>query len=245
MTRLRQVVRRAYRREDGQALLMIAAAMVLVLGLAAFVIDAGHAYVDYQHLQNTADASSLAATQQISGNNPGCSSPADRATLYVASNNGPALPNTGLPLCSPSTSYISSDPSATPNCYQWPYYDKTNTSHEDKVVVWLRSCTATFFGSVVGVPQICESVSSVTQTTPLTQTTSTPASTTSSVSISASVSTGSSTPASTLYSTSVSTTLLASNGSLFALSSACNAIHVESNNATFNGFCRLERRDPD
>ena len=113
------------------------------------------------------------------------------------------------------------------------------------VLVWLYQCTSTFFGGIVGVHHICESVRSVGSSTYLTQTTTTPQQVSSNISISTNIAgpTSSTTvfPPTTSYQTSTITTPVANGGSLFALSSACGkfsaggAIEISSNNATING----------
>ena len=55
------------RNRDGQALILSAIVFPLVLLFLAFVVDTAHAFVDQKHLQNTADAASLAAAQQLNG----------------------------------------------------------------------------------------------------------------------------------------------------------------------------------
>ena len=178
---------------DGQALLLIAGAMALILIVSAFVVDVSHAFVDQRHLQNTADAASLAAAQQLaSGGALSCAtgtSPGDCATEYVVYNNGPSLPG-GLPKCTVTTQYIPSDPSDL-NCYQNPYYDSAGVAHQNTVLVWLYQCTSTFFGGIVGIHHICESVRSVSEYNPLTHTTITPPSTSYSTSTSTIVQNGS------------------------------------------------------
>jgi hypothetical protein len=156
------------RDKKGQSLVLFALLFPLMLLFAAFAIDAAHAFVDYRHLQNTADASSLAAAQNVNGGGcPGCGS---TASQYVSLNDGPS----GMQECAsggvPITTYIATDPTDTPNCYQFPYVDKNGDQQPGEVLVWLHSCTATWIGGFVGVHKICMSVRSVARATPVTST---------------------------------------------------------------------------
>ena len=51
---------RRSRREEGQAMVMAAVSMVVLLGFAAFAVDIGHLTVQKSELQNAADAAALA-----------------------------------------------------------------------------------------------------------------------------------------------------------------------------------------
>lgn len=51
--------------EKGSALILIATALTLLVGLAALVIDVGMLYAKRLHLQNVADAAALAGAQEI------------------------------------------------------------------------------------------------------------------------------------------------------------------------------------
>src|SRR5262249_16616088 len=58
-------------RRDGQSLLLFAIMLPVLVVFAAFVVDGAPAFVDYRHLQNAADASSLAAAQDINSTSCG------------------------------------------------------------------------------------------------------------------------------------------------------------------------------
>ncbi len=94
-----------------------------------------------------------------------------RATQYVSYNSGPSLltsaesPAVRARVVARLRHTSSSNPSATPSCWQWPYYGPTGHGLS-KVAVWLTSCTSTFFGGIVGIHQICESVHSPHQPVP-------------------------------------------------------------------------------
>lgn len=64
------LMRRAANDERGQVLPWIALMMVLFLGMAAFVLDIGHAFFCYRELQAATDAAALAGAQQLKTTNP-------------------------------------------------------------------------------------------------------------------------------------------------------------------------------
>ena len=189
------------RNRDGQALILCAIIFPLVLLFLAFVVDTAHAFVDQRHLQNTADAASLAAAQQLNGGSPGCSSLADCATQYVSYNSGPTISGGTLQPCkdssgNPITTYITQGMidqqlKAEGGCYQSPFaYDPSKPTPPDcsaatgtcadRVAVWLYECNPTFFGGILGISHVCVTVHSVSQgsTSPITQETPFPPSTT-------------------------------------------------------------------
>ena len=58
-------VRRAYKNQSGQALVMAALCMVAFMGVAGFTIDIGHAYVVRNQLQISTNAAGLAAAGDV------------------------------------------------------------------------------------------------------------------------------------------------------------------------------------
>ncbi|MFO3797605.1 MAG: pilus assembly protein TadG-related protein, partial [Anaerolineales bacterium] len=70
--------------EKSQALLLIALAMLALLGLTAIAIDGGNVYRDRRHAQNAADTAALAAALAIVKNNAGW----EQAALDRANSNG-------------------------------------------------------------------------------------------------------------------------------------------------------------
>lgn len=56
---------RLLRDENGQSLIIVAAAMIVLLGIAAFTVDLGFLFYQKRHLQNTADAAALAAVKEL------------------------------------------------------------------------------------------------------------------------------------------------------------------------------------
>jgi hypothetical protein len=166
---------------EGQSLILMALLIPVLLVFAAFVVDGAHAFVDYRHLQNAADASSLAAAQAI--NSPSCSAPPilapqqlkcvqDEVTDYAFQNGewpvdhsgvGNEIPQCGAVGVQPPNGSYSGDVQA---CFEWPY----NGSDPTRVLVKIRDCTATLIGKFIGVDKICSSVRSVSISNPQTTT---------------------------------------------------------------------------
>ncbi|MGB9641068.1 MAG: pilus assembly protein TadG-related protein, partial [Anaerolineales bacterium] len=60
--------KRMLKQEKGQAIVLIALAMVVLLGFTALAIDGGMLYSDRRHAQNAADAAALAGALQKANN---------------------------------------------------------------------------------------------------------------------------------------------------------------------------------
>lgn len=58
-------IRRLFKEEDGAVVVIVALALVVLLGCMAMVVDAGVLYVNKAHLQNVADAAALAGAQEL------------------------------------------------------------------------------------------------------------------------------------------------------------------------------------
>jgi Flp pilus assembly protein TadG len=71
--------------ERGQALVLFAGALVMCMGMAAFVLDAGNWFRDKRRLQGTVDAAALAGAQQLP-DDPGAASA--QASSYANKNGG-------------------------------------------------------------------------------------------------------------------------------------------------------------
>src|SRR5512145_959469 len=54
-----------HRHEQGQAIVIMALAMIALLAFAALAIDGGNAYVERRRSQNGADAAALAGARQV------------------------------------------------------------------------------------------------------------------------------------------------------------------------------------
>jgi Flp pilus assembly protein TadG len=70
--------------ERGQAFVLVAVAMVMILGMAALVLDVGNWFRDKRRLQGTVDAAALAGAQQL----PDDASAAQSQALSYANKNG-------------------------------------------------------------------------------------------------------------------------------------------------------------
>lgn len=64
-SRIQEVLRRAWRREDGQSIVIVAAAMIGLIAFAGVVTDAALVYVHYGHLRRAADAAAVSAAGQM------------------------------------------------------------------------------------------------------------------------------------------------------------------------------------
>ena len=73
-----------WKTERGQAFVLTAVAMVMVLGMAALVLDVGNWFRDKRRLQGTADAAALAGAQQLPDN----AAAAKAMALNYANQNG-------------------------------------------------------------------------------------------------------------------------------------------------------------
>ena len=58
-------VRRAHQGRHGQALIIVAFSLVMLLGFTGFVIDVGHLYYAHRELQASADAAAMAGAQAL------------------------------------------------------------------------------------------------------------------------------------------------------------------------------------
>ena len=58
-------MKKLWRNEDGQAMVMVALMMVVLLGFAALAIDGGRLYIAKSKMQNAADAAALAGAQDL------------------------------------------------------------------------------------------------------------------------------------------------------------------------------------
>ena len=61
--------------ECGQALVLVAAAMVILIALTGFAVDVGHTYLVQRQLQSATDAAALAGALELrtAGRHPDCS----------------------------------------------------------------------------------------------------------------------------------------------------------------------------
>ena len=142
--------------ERGQAIVLIAMAIVGLVGFTALAIDGGNAFADRRHAQNAADTAVLsAALTKIRGNNW------QTAGLTLASANG----------------YDNSDSNQTitihtcdtaPSCPA--PYDGSDASidPEEYIRIEIVSNVNTFFAPVVGVEQVTNRVEAIARARPST-----------------------------------------------------------------------------
>src|SRR3982075_1218853 len=76
--------RRRHKREQGQALVLIALAMLVILGFLGLAVDGGHAYWERRILQNAVDAGALAASDNYQDSVSISASNQSAATEYAA-----------------------------------------------------------------------------------------------------------------------------------------------------------------
>ncbi|MFL5963914.1 MAG: TadE/TadG family type IV pilus assembly protein [Gaiellaceae bacterium] len=228
---------------SGQAIILIALAMPIFLAMGGFVIEGGHMFVAKRHLQNVADAASLAAARELPGNGAACSStPACPVNVlkqikdYSSYNNYTLTPPLHFHACDPLDA-------ADTNCYQTPF-----KGSNDLIQVRVRETLPPIFANALGLGPFKISAyavaSAAAQTTvssdpgytipDSTSTTTFPSSTTVIITpdgtttvITPGGTSTSTTPPTTTYSTSTGIETVPGNGSgglMFAMSTACPAI---------------------
>ena len=130
--------------EHGQAIVLIALAIVGLVGFSALAIDGGNAYSDRRHAQNAADAAVLsAALAKIRGNDW------QSAGLYIADNNG----------------YVDTALNQTVDIHN-PPISGPYTGDSEYIQVIIESHVETFFAPVIGVEQVTNTVEAVAHALP-------------------------------------------------------------------------------
>jgi hypothetical protein len=167
LTSLLRGVMRRLADERGQALPIVASAMLALLLTLGLITDGGNGFQNKQSLQNAADASAIAAALEIAQGNctPATPGPcANYAGMYARMNNaggdsGTTADPSPLPAC-PDTVTNTNPPSTFPGCYIYPYVDSAGT-HDDEVEVWLHRQTSNFFGGLFHIANQSESARAV------------------------------------------------------------------------------------
>ncbi len=119
--------------EGGQAIVLVVISLVVLLGMAALVIDLGYAYYTHRSLQASADAAALAGAQEL----PDASAAVAVARQYTAeSGSKNSRPDIDGVTTTISTKCITSIPGCDP---------------VNAVVVVERAPTKTFFAGVLGI----------------------------------------------------------------------------------------------
>ena len=69
--------------ESGQAIVLMTLALVVIMGMAAFVIDVGNWYHTKRRLQGTADAAALAGAQRLPNSPSGAQTMAEYGVVLA------------------------------------------------------------------------------------------------------------------------------------------------------------------
>jgi Flp pilus assembly protein TadG len=190
---------------NGQTLVLFAVALPVLFALLAFVVDGANVMVHRRQLQNAADATALAAAQDLNPSDGTCGASCLAALDDYRAKNGAV-----------SSLHACNDPSPSDrtdtNCYEAPYVDKNGHTHVGQIEVRLTNPVTTFFADAVGLASTFNvSARAVATESPLTVVT--PGSSSTSTRI------GTTDPGSVSTST---TTTGAEGGVAFTLSSDCN-----------------------
>ena len=133
------------RSEKGQAMILIVFSIIGLIGMTALAIDGGNAYVDSRRAETAASAAALtAATTRIEGGNWRA------AALLTASDNG--YNNDGI------TNTVELN---TP-----PIISEDYGGNPEYIEVIITSHLKTYFGSVIGIPEITSTSRVVSQSKP-------------------------------------------------------------------------------
>lgn len=128
--------------EDGASLILVAASMMFVLGIAALAIDVGHAQTERLRLQNAADAAALAGSFEIPGD---AGTARDTAGEYAYLGVNATAPMGQA--CATDTACF--DDGAFTLRVTTPYTDPGSTVPADELIrVQMCSESATFFGRI-------------------------------------------------------------------------------------------------
>lgn len=138
--------------EKGQALILIVLAIVGMIGLTAMAVDGGMAYSDRRQSQNAADASALNAALAKIHDGDWHAEGLVRANSNNFDNNGTT-----------NTVQVNNPPAAGCNGINGPY-----AGNGEYVQVVIRSATQTYFGPVVGMPEVKNCVEAIARAKPST-----------------------------------------------------------------------------
>jgi Putative Flp pilus-assembly TadE/G-like len=137
-------MRGSKKRERGQAMILIVFSIIGILGMSALAIDGGNAYVDRRKTETAASAAALTASiTRIEG------SDWRAAALATARTNG--YDNNGIT----NTVELNTPPLSGPYVGNSEYIEVIITSH-----------LSTYFGVVIGIPQVTSIAHAVSQSKP-------------------------------------------------------------------------------
>lgn len=125
-------------RERGQVVVLVVLLLVVLLGMAAFVIDVGYAYYAHRSLQASADAAALAGAQEL----PDGVKAKAVANEYSASDGSK---NERRDIDDVTTTVTVKCLTSIPGC------DPSNPAEVNAVVVLERAPTKTFFAGLLGI----------------------------------------------------------------------------------------------
>jgi Flp pilus assembly protein TadG len=150
------LIRRAIKEQHGQVLPWVAFMMILFLGMAAFVLDIGHAFYCYKELQSATDAAALAGAQQLKTTNPIATATAYSATSG-GNNTNPNLTLNGVASVSMVPGYPVLQCLTTVTNMGVPC---TAPNNANAIVVKEQAIVNTFFAQVFGIKQMTLSTTS-------------------------------------------------------------------------------------
>lgn len=153
--------------ERGQALVLIAFGIIVLIGMTGLAIDGGNAYSDRRHAQNAADTAALAAAlakvRQPIGFTPadGWKSAGDARAAsngYVDTDmtSGSTSPTVNVEI------YSCDEPAASCG----PQYTQAPADPTQFVQVIITSHVSTYFARVIGIPEVVNKVMAIAQAKP-------------------------------------------------------------------------------
>jgi Flp pilus assembly protein TadG len=154
-----------YKYERGQALILIALAIVGMIGLVALAIDGGNVFSNRRSAQNAADAAALAgALARVK--NPDLP-PADLSTLAKAAALARALSNNFTNDAS-NTVTVTNPPGASCNGSVFNQLDPTDPTDTvlNYIQVVIRTTVSTYFAPVVGITELHNCVEAIARAKP-------------------------------------------------------------------------------
>ena len=137
--------------EKGQALILIALAIVGLIGMTALAVDGGNAYAERRRAQNAADTTALdAALAKVRGGNlytEGLARASSNNFVDTDYSAGSSDPNINVQINNPPTS--------------GPY-----SGNDQYIQVFITAKVNTFFGPVIGITSVTNKVEAVARATP-------------------------------------------------------------------------------
>ncbi len=135
---------RLFTREEGQAMVMVAVAMIVMIAMAALVMDGGYAYLERRRVQNAADAAALAGVRSLA---KGDNETAIRVAINdYALRNGITSPNTSV-----RAYFVDASNNVVPNKAQQIGQNGQVPNSARAVLVEASKQHQTFFARAIGV----------------------------------------------------------------------------------------------